>query len=282
MGANAYLYNLGWRPSTVKAGDTLTVTVVPLRSGKPGRPARPKPKTADGKTLGGRKSMNARRSNVLWALASATFAWLLGARTRSALHAQSPPDWRGLLDRRGAHGGDLGFPAGRGTLQAVGPEPPRGARRARERVGSHARAGRIGPKGQRLGLPVDDELGGADAFSDHASRDVDHQHLPRRAPRLHRRPQPSRRGRPLADDVGRIRRTLGGRHAGHRNRLGQEPQPLFLFFSAAVRGGALRRALAHDGSGSHRIRHERLRIPSRSRRRGSSISSTHERRGSTG
>jgi len=29
MDANAYLYNLGWRPSTVKAGDTLTVTVVP-------------------------------------------------------------------------------------------------------------------------------------------------------------------------------------------------------------------------------------------------------------
>src|ERR1044071_4095492 len=26
MGASVYLYNLGWRPSTVKAGDTLTVT----------------------------------------------------------------------------------------------------------------------------------------------------------------------------------------------------------------------------------------------------------------
>jgi len=52
MGANAYLYNLGWRPSTVKAGDTLTVTVVPLRSGKPGAGLLVEAKTADGKTLG--------------------------------------------------------------------------------------------------------------------------------------------------------------------------------------------------------------------------------------
>jgi hypothetical protein len=33
MGASVYLYNLGWRPSSVKAGDTLTVTVAPLRKG---------------------------------------------------------------------------------------------------------------------------------------------------------------------------------------------------------------------------------------------------------
>ena len=52
MGANAYLYNLGWRPSTVKAGDTLTVTVVPLRSGKAGAGLLIEAKTADGKTLG--------------------------------------------------------------------------------------------------------------------------------------------------------------------------------------------------------------------------------------
>ena len=52
MGANAYLYNLGWRPSTVKAGDTLTVTVVLLRSGKPGAGLLVEAKTADGKTLG--------------------------------------------------------------------------------------------------------------------------------------------------------------------------------------------------------------------------------------
>jgi hypothetical protein len=36
MGANAYLYNLGWRPSTVKPGDMLTVKVEPLRNGTPG------------------------------------------------------------------------------------------------------------------------------------------------------------------------------------------------------------------------------------------------------
>jgi hypothetical protein len=51
MGANAYLYNLGWRPSTVKAGDTLTVVVVPLRNGgQAGLLVRAT--TADGKSLG--------------------------------------------------------------------------------------------------------------------------------------------------------------------------------------------------------------------------------------
>jgi hypothetical protein len=51
MGANVYLYNLGWRPSTVKAGDTLTVTVVPLRNGgQAGLLVRAT--TADGKSLG--------------------------------------------------------------------------------------------------------------------------------------------------------------------------------------------------------------------------------------
>src|SRR5262245_36400611 len=52
MGANVYLYNLGWRPSTVKPGDTLTVTVVPLRSGKQGGGLLVRATTADGKTLG--------------------------------------------------------------------------------------------------------------------------------------------------------------------------------------------------------------------------------------
>lgn len=36
MGANAYLYNLGWRPSTVRAGDRLRIMVQPLRNGGPG------------------------------------------------------------------------------------------------------------------------------------------------------------------------------------------------------------------------------------------------------
>jgi uncharacterized protein DUF6152 len=36
MAAPTYLYNLGWRPSTVKTGDTLTVTVAPLRKGGKG------------------------------------------------------------------------------------------------------------------------------------------------------------------------------------------------------------------------------------------------------
>lgn len=33
MGAPMYLYNRGWRPSTVKAGDRLKVTFSPLRKG---------------------------------------------------------------------------------------------------------------------------------------------------------------------------------------------------------------------------------------------------------
>lgn len=36
MGAPMYLYNRGWRPSTVKAGDRLKVTVAPLRNGSRG------------------------------------------------------------------------------------------------------------------------------------------------------------------------------------------------------------------------------------------------------
>ena len=52
MGGNVYLYNLGWRPSTVKPGDTLTVTVVPLRSGKKGGGLLVQATTADGKSLG--------------------------------------------------------------------------------------------------------------------------------------------------------------------------------------------------------------------------------------
>jgi hypothetical protein len=36
MGANAYLHNLGWKPSTLKPGDDLIVTITPLRNGSPG------------------------------------------------------------------------------------------------------------------------------------------------------------------------------------------------------------------------------------------------------
>lgn len=36
MAAPMYLYNLGWRPSTVKAGDVITATVAPLRNGENG------------------------------------------------------------------------------------------------------------------------------------------------------------------------------------------------------------------------------------------------------
>ncbi len=51
MAAPTYLYNLGWRPATVKAGDTLTVTIAPLRKGGKGGLLL-KAVTADGKPIG--------------------------------------------------------------------------------------------------------------------------------------------------------------------------------------------------------------------------------------
>ena len=51
MAAPTYLYNLGWRPSTVKTGDTLTVTVAPLRKGGKGGLLL-KAVAADGKPIG--------------------------------------------------------------------------------------------------------------------------------------------------------------------------------------------------------------------------------------
>jgi len=51
MAAPTYLYNLGWRPSTVKTGDTLTVTVAPLRKGGKGGLLL-KAVTPDGKPIG--------------------------------------------------------------------------------------------------------------------------------------------------------------------------------------------------------------------------------------
>jgi hypothetical protein len=51
MAAPTYLYNLGWRPSTLKPGDTLTVTIAPLRKGGYGGLVL-KAVTADGKPIG--------------------------------------------------------------------------------------------------------------------------------------------------------------------------------------------------------------------------------------
>jgi hypothetical protein len=36
MAAPMYLYNLGWRPSSIKAGDKITVKISPLRNGSNG------------------------------------------------------------------------------------------------------------------------------------------------------------------------------------------------------------------------------------------------------
>jgi hypothetical protein len=51
MAAPTYLYNLGWRPSTVKPGDTLIVTIAPLRKGGSGGLLL-KASTGDGKPIG--------------------------------------------------------------------------------------------------------------------------------------------------------------------------------------------------------------------------------------
>ena len=51
MAAPTYLYNLGWRPSTLKAGDVVTVTIAPLRKGGRGGLAL-KVANADGEPIG--------------------------------------------------------------------------------------------------------------------------------------------------------------------------------------------------------------------------------------
>lgn len=51
MAAPTYLYNLGWRPATLKPGDALTVTIAPLRKGGNGGLLL-KATTADGKPIG--------------------------------------------------------------------------------------------------------------------------------------------------------------------------------------------------------------------------------------
>ena len=51
MGAPMYLYARGWRPGSLKAGMDISVTLNPLRNGKPGGVVRDVT-TADGKPIG--------------------------------------------------------------------------------------------------------------------------------------------------------------------------------------------------------------------------------------
>ena len=51
MGAPMYLYARGWRPGSLKAGMDISVTLNPLRNGKPGVVVRDVT-TADGKPIG--------------------------------------------------------------------------------------------------------------------------------------------------------------------------------------------------------------------------------------
>jgi hypothetical protein len=51
MGAPMYLYAKGWRPSSLKAGLPITVTINPLRNGEPGGIVLTA-NTADGKQIG--------------------------------------------------------------------------------------------------------------------------------------------------------------------------------------------------------------------------------------
>jgi Family of unknown function (DUF6152) len=54
LGAVNYLYNQGWRPSTVKAGQMINVTIAPLSNGHKGGLAI-EVTTTDGRKLGGSK-----------------------------------------------------------------------------------------------------------------------------------------------------------------------------------------------------------------------------------
>ena len=51
MGAPMYLYARGWRPRSLKAGQRITVTLNPLRNGRPGGVVKDV-KDADGKPIG--------------------------------------------------------------------------------------------------------------------------------------------------------------------------------------------------------------------------------------
>ena len=51
MGSPMYLYARGWRPASLKAGMEVTVTLNPLRNGKPGGVVR-EVTTADGSPIG--------------------------------------------------------------------------------------------------------------------------------------------------------------------------------------------------------------------------------------
>ena len=52
MAAPTYLYNNGWRPSTLKRGDTIVATIAPLAKGTPGGLVI-MVTTTDGRKLGG-------------------------------------------------------------------------------------------------------------------------------------------------------------------------------------------------------------------------------------
>jgi hypothetical protein len=51
MASPVYLYNLGWRPSTLKPGSVITATVLPLRNGEKGGLVR-EVLDAEGKSIG--------------------------------------------------------------------------------------------------------------------------------------------------------------------------------------------------------------------------------------
>ena len=54
MGAPMYLYARGWRPTTIKPGMVISITINPLRNGKPGGVVLDVT-TADGKPIGTNK-----------------------------------------------------------------------------------------------------------------------------------------------------------------------------------------------------------------------------------
>jgi len=94
--------------------------------------------------------MNTRRSNVLLALACATFASLLGGTPLGA-HAQSPPDWRGYWIGEGLTAEISGFPAG-GDYKLLGQTAP-WSEEGRKRVEA-TRARQMDQKANGWGFPL--------------------------------------------------------------------------------------------------------------------------------
>jgi len=111
MGASVYLYNQGWRPATVVAGDTITATVVPLRNGSRGGLLMDV-MTADGERLAATAGRDLPRTASA-APAAATSAARAPSAPASGAAGPTPAsagDWSGVWIAEGLTADISGFP----------------------------------------------------------------------------------------------------------------------------------------------------------------------------